>query len=86
MSMKDLNYIIGNRTRDLPACSAVPQPTALRRAPVLKSHHILITLRVLDAWFSSVVLIPNVAFDDTQCSAFGDQTVLIHVMLVSVKM
>jgi hypothetical protein len=29
MSMKNSNDIIGNRTRDLPACSAVPQPTAL---------------------------------------------------------
>jgi len=28
MSMKNSNDIIGNRTRDLPACSAVPQPTA----------------------------------------------------------
>ena len=31
--MKNSNDIIGNRTRDLPACSAVPQPTALPRAP-----------------------------------------------------
>jgi len=28
MSMKNSNETIGNRTRDLPACSAVPQPTA----------------------------------------------------------
>ena len=28
MSMKNSNDTIGNRTRDLPACSAVPQPTA----------------------------------------------------------
>jgi hypothetical protein len=28
ISMKKSNEIIGNRTRDLPACSAVPQPTA----------------------------------------------------------
>jgi len=27
MSMKNANEAIGNRTRDLPACSAVPQPT-----------------------------------------------------------
>jgi len=27
MLMKNPNDIIGNRTRDLPACSAVPQPT-----------------------------------------------------------
>ena len=26
---------IGNRTRDLPTCSAVPQPTALRRATLI---------------------------------------------------
>ena len=28
MSMKNSSGTIGNRTRDLPACSAVPQPTA----------------------------------------------------------
>jgi hypothetical protein len=28
MSMKNFNDIIGNRTRDLLACSTVPQPTA----------------------------------------------------------
>jgi hypothetical protein len=28
-------YVLtGNRTRDLPSCSTVPQPTALPRAPV----------------------------------------------------
>jgi hypothetical protein len=26
--MKNFNDILGNRTRDLPVCSAVPQPTA----------------------------------------------------------
>jgi len=25
--MKNSNYLIGNRTRELPACSAVPQST-----------------------------------------------------------
>jgi hypothetical protein len=33
MSMKNSNETIGNRTRDLLTCSAVPQPTALQRAP-----------------------------------------------------
>jgi hypothetical protein len=33
MSMKNSNDTIGNRTRDLPACSAMPQPTAPPRAP-----------------------------------------------------
>ena len=34
MSMKISNDTIGNRTRDLPACSVVPQPTALPCAPI----------------------------------------------------
>jgi len=32
--MKNCNYPIGNRTRDLPVCSALPQPTAPPRAAV----------------------------------------------------
>ena len=31
--MKNFNDTIGNRTLDLPACSAVPQTTAAPRAP-----------------------------------------------------
>jgi len=34
VSMKNSNGTIGNRTRDLLACSAVPQPTATPRAPI----------------------------------------------------
>ena len=41
--MKNSSDTIGNRTRDLPTCSAVPQPTALRRAP-----HLFIT-RIKDS-------------------------------------
>jgi len=33
MSMKNSNDPIGNRTRDLPTCSAVPQPTAPPHVP-----------------------------------------------------
>jgi hypothetical protein len=33
MSMKNSNDTIGNRTRALPVCSAVPQPTAPPRSP-----------------------------------------------------
>ena len=32
--MKNSNDSIGNRTRDLPACSTTPQPTAPPRAPL----------------------------------------------------
>jgi len=38
MSMKNSNDTIGNRTRDLPACSAVPQPTAPPRAPLFSGY------------------------------------------------
>ena len=33
--MKNSNDFIGNQTRDLPTCSALPQPTAPPRAPLL---------------------------------------------------
>jgi hypothetical protein len=33
MSVKNSSDTIGNRTRDVPVCSAVPQPTAPPRAP-----------------------------------------------------
>jgi len=40
--MKNSSDTIGNRTRDLPTCSAVPQPTALPRAsgPVLTGYEV----------------------------------------------
>ena len=48
--MKNSNDTIGNRTRDLPACSVVPQPTAPLRAPVIAhwpDKSILITEKVI---------------------------------------
>ena len=37
MSMKNSDDTIGIRTRDLPACSAVPQPTAPSHTPMLNA-------------------------------------------------
>ena len=37
--MKNSNDTIGNRTRDLSACSAVPQPNAPPRAPQKKINN-----------------------------------------------
>jgi hypothetical protein len=34
--MKNPSYPIGNRTRDLPACSTLPQPTVPPRAPIFR--------------------------------------------------
>ena len=41
MPMKNPNDGIGNRTRDLPTCSAVPQPNAIPRAS--QKVHIIAT-------------------------------------------
>ena len=38
--MKNSNETIGNRTRDLPACSAVPTPTAPPRTPKSKLYQL----------------------------------------------
>ena len=46
MSMKTSSDTIGNRIRDVPAFSAVPQPTAPPRAPVLLKHECHITRAV----------------------------------------
>jgi hypothetical protein len=48
MSMKKFNYTIGNRTLDLPACSAVPQPTAPLRAPIYYTVWAVIVLSPQD--------------------------------------
>ena len=40
ISMKNSSDTIGNRTRDLPTCSAVPQPTALPRAPKMDTEEV----------------------------------------------
>ena len=43
MSMK--NDTIGNRTSDLPACSAVPQPTAPPRTPYILRTHVICSVK-----------------------------------------
>ena len=43
-SMKNSNGTIGNRTRDLPTCSAVPQPTAPPRTQPNSMYVIIIIL------------------------------------------
>ena len=40
MSMKNSNDTMGNRTRGLPTCSAVPQQTALTRVPLMDNFTI----------------------------------------------
>jgi len=52
MSMKISSDTIGNRTRDLPAGSAVPQPTAPPRAPIIIIIIIILISRVLIVVYS----------------------------------
>ena len=60
MSWKILNDTIGNRTRDLAACSAVPQPTAPPRAANLWYDMVFIYWkRVSTQWQRSVNLGKN---------------------------
>jgi hypothetical protein len=44
MSMKNYNCTIGNRTRELPVCSAVPQPTA----PPAACHNVRVNIELAD--------------------------------------
>ena len=62
MSMKKSNDTIWNRTRELPTCSAVPQPTALPRAPidllfVVESVTNVTTLKYVSKWPLLVITI-----------------------------
>ena len=47
-SMKNSNDTIVNRSRDLPACSAAPQPTAPRRAPIRIIYYKQTEMRAVD--------------------------------------
>jgi hypothetical protein len=39
--LKNPNGLVGNRTRDLPACSIVPQPTTLPHAPIKNRRNVI---------------------------------------------
>ena len=62
MSMKNSSDTIGIRPRDLPACSAVPQPTALR-LKIKRANQTVITRAVLlSCKFDSVWWLHSVLF------------------------
>ena len=54
--MKTFNDTIGNRTRDLPACSSVPQPTAPPRAPVTMINTYYFMVYVFQYWLLLTVV------------------------------
>ena len=60
MTMKNPNYTIGNGTRDLPACSAVPQTTVPprdRRLTCIRSsfYHVLVNVLILTTYTISEI-------------------------------
>jgi hypothetical protein len=73
---KNSNNTIGNRTRLCPACSAVPQPTALRRTPLHLQYKILLYINLhLVVWLPQLTslmhgreLSRKVKFLDVVCS------------------
>jgi hypothetical protein len=64
MLMKKSNETIGNRTHDLSACSAVPQPTALPRVPFM-GYYAVHTARVTDVSVGFAVSIFRVVSKST---------------------
>ena len=50
MSLKNSEDTIGNRARDLPACSAVPQPTAPKRAIFI------VKIKQVEVWWCTLRL------------------------------
>jgi hypothetical protein len=69
MSMKYLNDLIGKRTRDLPAYSAVPQPTALPNTADIKTDVLEIKLGVGWAVFELDVVV-NVFYFTNRCTTY----------------
>jgi hypothetical protein len=67
--MKNSNDNIGNRTRDLPACSGVPQPTAPPRASVWAN--ISMTCAYCNLGCSSAVSHFRTSHTETTCQIFG---------------
>jgi hypothetical protein len=79
MSIKNSNDTIGNRTRDLPVFSAVPQPTAPPRAPHLLSTEtnrlVCNTLSFGDYFpsFQIIIMTSNVGSSSSGLPAFEDR-------------
>ena len=81
VSMKNSNDTIGNRTRNLPACSALPQPTAPPRHPEQRKANVqnppATTCNLQDALFRPQIIshILNTKLNSSFISDFwfGDQ-------------
>ena len=55
MSMKNSSDTIGNRTRNLLAYSAVPQPTVPPNAPTYGKNHLHISTALIQSYYCSIM-------------------------------
>jgi len=83
MSYKHIKETIGNRTRDLRSCSAVPQTIALPRALMglynqhvnIQAYYIILSvymLTILNPEFFSITVVPSVDGDAAKCVSDSD--------------
>jgi hypothetical protein len=67
MSMKNSNGTIGNRSRDLPVCSAVPQPLRHRFPPHLKVVCTYLNMIFLcTAFVVAIIIVINISTASTR--------------------
>ena len=88
MSMKNSNDVIGNRTHGLPTCSAVSQPTAPPRTPLLSNILVILIIIIIIISFtlflknSLDLLIPSDGIDRHCCVIWRHQHQDIVVSVV----
>jgi hypothetical protein len=71
--LKKSNDLIGNRTRNLPACSIVPQPTTLPRTPASTLDYIeFLTVIIAPIYFDHTEL-PTVITNEKLVSLLADK-------------
>jgi len=73
--MKNTNDTIGDRTHDLPTCSAVPQPNALPRAPI----YIYIYIYIHKTYSGSYANYPNLLESVIRITVL---TILVHYLIM----
>jgi hypothetical protein len=81
MSLKNSNDNIGNRTRDFPACSAVPQPNAPPAAcPTIQNNLPKLSKYI---WLSMLLATANNIYLQDIHNVHGNVHVYVHACMVS---
>jgi hypothetical protein len=80
MSVKNSSDNIGNRARDLPACSAVPQPTAPPRTPLL--YVIQFNFSFISVYVLQNTCIYAIHYQDFSVMLYANSSQYIHRLRV----